>query len=306
VPNSELTRTLTGGLAVLIECGSARLPDILRLIRRDYINFQASTWERLRVSYLKLTPYPKTRSSLVKGISMNSQQKVAIVTGASQGLGAGILQGYRDNGYIVVANSRKIRSSSDEGVIAVPGDISDRDVAQELVETAVQRFGRVDTLINNAGIFIGKPFTEYTTDDFDSMLRVNLGGFFHITQLAIEQMLKQERGHIVQITTTLVEQPISDIPAGLASITKGGLAAVTRGLAIEYAKRGIRVNAVAPGIIKTPMHPAETHEFKGKLHPMGRMGEISDIVKAVMYLESADFVTGETMNVDGGQHAGRW
>ncbi|HTK00418.1 MAG TPA: SDR family oxidoreductase [Bordetella sp.] len=237
---------------------------------------------------------------------MNTTQKVAIITGASQGIGAGIVQAYRDQGYAVIANSRNIKAGSDDGVIAVPGNIGDRAVAQQVVATAIERFGRVDTLINNAGIFISKPFTEYTVDDFNNVLDVNLGGFFHITQLALAQMLKRNQGHIVQITTTMVEQPLANVPAGLASLTKGGLAAITRGLAIEYATQGIRVNAVAPGIIKTPMHAPETHDFLGKLHPVGRMGEIQDIVDAVLYLERAGFVTGETINVDGGQHAGRW
>ncbi|WP_188381594.1 SDR family NAD(P)-dependent oxidoreductase [Oxalicibacterium faecigallinarum] len=237
---------------------------------------------------------------------MSSEQKVAIVTGASQGLGAGIAQAYRDNGFIVIANSRNIKQTADEGLIAVPGDISDRNVAKKLVETAVSRFGRVDTLINNAGIFIGKPFTDYTVEDLNNMLSTNVAGFFHITQHAVEQMLKQQNGHIVQITTTLVRQALTTIPAGLALITKGGLDAVTRGLAIEYATKGIRVNAIAPGIIKTPMHAPENYEFLGGLHPMGRMGEVQDVVDAAMYLEQAKFVTGETLNVDGGQHAGRW
>ncbi len=237
---------------------------------------------------------------------MSNEQKVAIVTGASQGIGAGIVKGYRDNGYLVVANSRNIEPSSDEGIITVPGNIGDRKVAENIVGTAIERFGRIDTLINNAGIFIGKPFTEYTADDLRNVLDVNVAGFFHITQLALAEMLRQQRGHIVQITTALVDQPIAGAPSGLAGLTKGGLDAVTRGLAIEYAKSGIRVNAVAPGIIKTPMHPAETHDFLNGLHPIGRMGEVQEIVDAVLYLERAGFVTGETINVDGGQHAGRW
>ena len=237
---------------------------------------------------------------------MSNEQKVAIVTGASQGIGAGIVKGYRDNGYLVVANSRNIEPSSDEGIITVPGNIGDRKVAENIVGTAIERFGRIDTLINNAGIFIGKPFTEYTADDLRNVLDVNVAGFFHITQLALAEMLRQQRGHIVQITTALVDQPIAGAPSGLAGLTKGGLDAVTRGLAIEYAKSGIRVNAVAPGIIKTPMHPTETHDFLNGLHPIGRMGEVQEIVDAVLYLERAGFVTGETINVDGGQHAGRW
>ncbi len=186
----------------------------------------------------------------------------------------------------------------------MPGDIGDRDVAQRVVHEAVERFGRVDSLINNAGVFIGKPFVDYSADDLQKVLHVNIAGFFHMTQIALRQMLEQGRGHVVQITTTLVDQANSAIPSGLAALTKGGLDAATRGLAIEYAGRGIRVNAVAPGIIKTPMHAPETHEFLDRMHPVGRMGEVGDIVDAVLYLERATFVTGEVIHVDGGQHAG--
>jgi NAD(P)-dependent dehydrogenase (short-subunit alcohol dehydrogenase family) len=236
---------------------------------------------------------------------MSKIEKVAVVTGGSQGIGAGIVRAYRHLGYAVVANSRDIKQGSDGDVIAVAGPIGDRGVATRVVDTAIERFGRIDTLINNAGIFISKPFTDYTANDFRDVLDVNLAGFFHVTQLALPHMLKQRQGHIVQITTALVGQPSSTVPAGLASLTKGGLDAVTRGLAMEYAKQGVRVNAVAPGIIKTPMHKPETHEFLSNLHPMGHMGEIADIVDAVLYLERAGFVTGETLHVDGGQHAGR-
>jgi NAD(P)-dependent dehydrogenase (short-subunit alcohol dehydrogenase family) len=238
---------------------------------------------------------------------MNTDRKVAIVTGASQGIGAGVVEAYRGLGYAVVANSRTIeRGGEDPNVIAVAGDIGDRAVAEEVVRTATEHFGRIDTLINNAGIFIGKPFTEYTVEDFERALHVNVAGFFHVTQLVVRQMLEQRSGHIVQITTALVDQPIAGAPSGLAGLTKGGLAAVTRGLAIEYADRGLRVNAVAPGIIRTPMHAPKTLGALTKLHPMGRLGEVEDIVKAILYLEQAPFVTGETLNVDGGQHAGRW
>jgi NAD(P)-dependent dehydrogenase (short-subunit alcohol dehydrogenase family) len=236
---------------------------------------------------------------------MSKIEKVAIITGASRGIGAGIVQAYRKFGYAVIANSRDIEQGNDRDVVAVAGPIGDREVATRVVDTAIERFGRIDTLINNAGIFVSKPFTEYTVNDFRDVLDVNLAGFFHVTQLALPHMLKQRHGHIVQITTALVDQPSSAVPAGLASLTKGGLDAVTRGLAIEYAKQGVRVNAVAPGIIKTPMHKPETHEFLGNLHPMGHMGEIGDIVDAVLYLEGAGFITGETLHVDGGQHAGR-
>lgn len=234
------------------------------------------------------------------------QDKVAIVTGASQGIGAGLVRGFREIGYRVVATSRGIQADTgDDGVVAVAGDIGDRGVAERVVATALERFGRIDTLVNNAGIFIGKPFTDYTVQDFHDVLNVNVAGFFHITQLAIAQMLRQASGHVVQITTALVEQPMSEVPSALATLSKGGLDAVTRGLAIEYAGRGIRVNAVAPGLIRTPMHASAPHAVLDALHPIGRMGEVRDIVEAVIYLERAGFVTGESLYVDGGQHAGR-
>jgi NAD(P)-dependent dehydrogenase (short-subunit alcohol dehydrogenase family) len=237
---------------------------------------------------------------------MSQAQKVAIVTGASQGIGAGIVKGYRNAGYSVVANSRSIQRSDDPGVIAVAGDIGDRAVARAVVTTAIERFGRIDSLVNNAGVFIGKPFAEFTEDEYRNVLHVNLDGFFHVTQLTIPHMLTRKSGHIVQITTAMVQLPIAVAGATLATLTKGGLDAVTRALAIEYAKDGIRVNAVAPGIIKTPMHAPATHEFLSGLHPVGRMGEVHEIVDAILYLEKSGFVTGETLNVDGGQHAGRW
>lgn len=234
-----------------------------------------------------------------------SQEKVAIVTGASQGIGAGLVEGFRKIGYRVVATSRSIRDAPDGGVATVAGDIGDRATAQRVVSTALDRFGRIDTLVNNAGIFIGKPFTEYTPDDFQAVLNVNVAGFFHVTQLAIAQMLRQGGGHVVQVTTSLVGQPLSAVPSALATLSKGGLDAVTRGLATEYAGRGVRVNAVAPGLIKTPMHAGAPQDALGGLHPLGRMGEVREIVDAVLYLERAGFVTGETLHVDGGQHAGR-
>jgi NAD(P)-dependent dehydrogenase (short-subunit alcohol dehydrogenase family) len=237
---------------------------------------------------------------------MNTDRKVAVVTGASQGIGAGIVQAYRGLGYALVANSRAIEGGQDPDFVAVAGDIGERAVAEQVVQTAMNCFGRIDTLINNAGIFIGKPFTDYTVEDLERALHVNVAGFFHVTQLVVPRMLAQGSGHIVQITTTLVDQPIAGAPAGLASLTKGGLAAVTRGLAIEYADRGLRVNAVAPGIIRTPMHAPGTLDALAKLHPMGRLGEVEDVVKAILYLEQAPFTTGEILNVDGGQHAGRW
>ncbi|GHB39152.1 oxidoreductase [Streptomyces viridiviolaceus] len=236
---------------------------------------------------------------------MSNDQKVAIVTGASQGIGAELVKGYREKGFRVVGTSRSIKPSEDPDLVTVAGDIADPTTAARVVAEALERFGRVDTLVNNAGVFIAKPFTEYTAEDFATMLGVNLHGFFHVSQAAAEAMAKQGSGHIVTITTTLVDHPMAEVPSVLASLTKGGLNAATRSLAIEYASKGVRVNAVSPGIIKTPLHPAEAHETLAGLHPVGRMGETSDIVDAVLYLESAGFVTGEILHVDGGQSAGR-
>ncbi|MFF8918896.1 SDR family NAD(P)-dependent oxidoreductase [Streptomyces sp. NPDC015032] len=235
----------------------------------------------------------------------NPGQKVAVITGASQGIGAGLVAAYRKLGYAVVATSRSIPESRDPEVVAVQGDIADRATAERVIAAGVERFGRVDTLVNNAGIFVAKPFTEYTEDDYDAVLGVNVGGFFQITQLAVERMLEQGGGHIVQITSSLGDQPDSKVTSVLASLTKGGLQSATKALAIEYATRGIRSNAVALGTIKTPMHPEEYHETLAALHPVGRMGEVSDIADAVVYLENAPFVTGVILPVDGGQTAGR-
>ena len=231
-------------------------------------------------------------------------QKVAIVTGASQGIGAELVKAYRAQGYRVVATARSIRQGDDPDILAVPGDIANADTARRVVGQAIEAFGRIDALVNNAGIFIAKPFTSYTAEDFVTKTGVNLAGFFQITQLAVAQMEKQGGGHVVSITTSLVDHAIDGVPSVLASLTKGGINAATKSLAIEYARRGIRVNAVSPGIIKSPMHAPETHEALGKLHPMGHMGEMSDIVNAVQFLESAPFVTGEILHVDGGQSAG--
>jgi NAD(P)-dependent dehydrogenase (short-subunit alcohol dehydrogenase family) len=235
---------------------------------------------------------------------MSTEQKVAVITGASQGIGAALVKAYRDRNYQVVAVSRSIEPSNDDAVIAVPGDIGDRKTAERAIVEGMTRFGRIDTLINNAGIFTAKPFTEYTEADYAATLATNVTGFFHMTQLAIAEMEKQGSGHVVQISTSLVDHAIAGVPSVLASLTKGGLNAATKSLAIEYAKRGIRVNAVALGIIKSPMHPVETHAQLDALHPIGHMGEISDVVDAILYLESANFVTGEILHVDGGQSAG--
>jgi NAD(P)-dependent dehydrogenase (short-subunit alcohol dehydrogenase family) len=231
-------------------------------------------------------------------------QKVAVITGASQGIGAGLVDAFRKLDYGVVATSRSITPSADADVVTVQGDIAEAATAERVVAEALSRFGRIDTLVNNAGVFVAKPFTDYTDDEFATLIGVNLAGFFHITQRALRPMLDQGSGHIVNITTSFVDHPNSNVPSVLASLTKGGLAAATMSLAIEYATRGVRVNAVSPGVIKTPMHPAETHETLAGLHPVGRMGETGDIVDGVVYLESAPFVTGEILHIDGGQSAG--
>jgi NAD(P)-dependent dehydrogenase (short-subunit alcohol dehydrogenase family) len=204
----------------------------------------------------------------------------------------------------VIANSRSIKPSNDPDVIAVAGDIADRSVAERIVKEAMSRFGRIDTLVNNAGIFTMKPFTDFTAQDYADNLSVNITGFFHITQLAVAEMEKQQSGHIVTISTALVDHAVDGVPSVLASLTKGALNAATKSLAIEYAKRGIRANVVAPGVIKTPMHAPEYHDFLAGLHPVNRMGDISDITNAVLYLDGAGFVTGEILHVDGGQSAG--
>jgi NAD(P)-dependent dehydrogenase (short-subunit alcohol dehydrogenase family) len=231
-------------------------------------------------------------------------EKVAIITGASQGIGAGLVDAYRRTGYAVVGTSRAIRPSDDPGFLTVQGDIAQVDTAQRVVDVATERFGRIDSVVNNAGLFIGKPFDMYTPDDLAAVTAVNLAGFFHITQRAIRIMLGQANGHIVNISTSLVDHANSHAIAALASLTKGGLAAVTRSLAIEYASRGVRVNAVSLGVIKTPMHDPESYEAIAALHPIGRAGEISDVVDGILYLERATFVTGETLHIDGGQAAG--
>jgi NAD(P)-dependent dehydrogenase (short-subunit alcohol dehydrogenase family) len=235
---------------------------------------------------------------------MSTSQKVVVVTGASQGIGAEVVKAFRKLDYRIVATARSIKPSDDANILNVVGDITDPETARRVISEGVARFGRIDTLVNNAGVFVAKPFTSYTAEDYAAVTAVNLAGFFYITQLAIAEMEKNSSGHVVSITTTLAEHAIDGVPSVLASLTKGGLNAATKSLAIEYAKRGIRANAVAPGIIKSPMHPAETHAALGTLHPMGHMGEMSDIVNAILYLDSAPFVTGEILHVDGGQSAG--
>jgi NAD(P)-dependent dehydrogenase (short-subunit alcohol dehydrogenase family) len=231
-------------------------------------------------------------------------QRVAVVTGASQGIGAGLVAGYRAQGWSVVANSLKIKASDDPAVLTVAGDVSQPATADRIVTAALERFGRIDTLVNNAGVFIGKPFTDYTIDDYQLAVSVNLTGYFLVTQRTIPAMLKGGGGHVVNISTTMVEHANSSSPALLASLTKGGLVAATRSLAIEYASRGIRANAVSLGVIETPLNPPEAFAALAKLHPMGRVGQVSDVVAGILYLESAPFVTGEILHIDGGQSAG--
>jgi NAD(P)-dependent dehydrogenase (short-subunit alcohol dehydrogenase family) len=235
---------------------------------------------------------------------MSNSQRVAVITGASQGIGESLVMAYRKLGFAVVANSRTIGESGDPMVVTVAGDIAQPGVGQRIVDAAMERFGRVDTVINNAGIFIAKPFTDYTDEDFDAVTGVNLRGFFEVSRAAVAAMLRDGGGHIVNISTSLVDHANSQVPSALASLTKGGLNAVTKELAIEYAGGGIRANAVALGVIRTPMHDPGSYKTLAKLHPVGRLGEIDDVVDAVLYLENAPFVTGEILHVDGGQSAG--
>jgi NAD(P)-dependent dehydrogenase (short-subunit alcohol dehydrogenase family) len=233
-----------------------------------------------------------------------ANDKVAVITGASHGIGAALVAAYGEAGYRVVANSRSIGASTNPSIINVPGDIGEAETADRIMSEGVDKFGRLDTLVNDAGIFVSKPFTQYTQADYDSMLATNIAGFFHLTQRAVRMMERQGRGHIVNVTTTAAEQPISGYPALLASLTKGALNAATKALAIEYGPRGIRVNAVSLGIIKT-QNP-DSYAGLESLDPLRRLGEIDDVVSAVMYLEHAAFVTGEISHVDGGQSAGHW
>jgi NAD(P)-dependent dehydrogenase (short-subunit alcohol dehydrogenase family) len=241
---------------------------------------------------------------------MANTRKTAIVTGASQGMGAGIVEAFLNQGYSVVANSRNMtkshRFAATANLALVDGDIGDRSTASRVVDTAVSKFGRIDVLVNNAGVFIPKPFIEYTTEDFETLVSTTLAGFLYVSQLSVKQMLQQKSGSIVNISTTLVDQPIAGVGAAVQIMLKGALNAVTRALAIEYAKDGIRVNTIAPGVINTPMHKPETHEFLKGLHPVARLGEIKEVVDAVLFLTDATFTSGEVLHVDGGAHAGKW
>ena len=235
-----------------------------------------------------------------------SQQdrKVAIITGGSQGIGTGLVAAYRRRDWAVVATSRTIRPGRDPAVLTVDGDVSEPATTDRIISGALERFGRIDTLINNAGAFIAKPFTDYTADDYAAAVGVNLNGFCRLTQRAIAEMLRRGSGHVVSVSATVADYANSAEPAVLPALTKGGLASATRSLAIEYASRGIRVNAVSPGIIQTPENAPETYDALAGLHPLGRVGQVSDIVGGILFLESSPFITGEILHIDGGQVAG--
>ena len=237
-----------------------------------------------------------------------SSTRTAIVTGASQGIGAALVEALLNAGYNVVATSRNVNESlaASSNLVLVAGDIGKKDTAVKAVTAAMENFGSVDLLVTNAGIFSTKPFTEFTTDDFNALVSTNLLGFLYITQLAVERMRKQKAGAVVSITAALADQPIAGVNASVPMITKGGLNAVIKSLAIEYAKEGIRFNAVAPGIVDTPMHKSDPKESLRTLQPMGQIARVNDVTDAVLYLAHAGQVTGEVLHVDGGSHAGRW
>jgi NAD(P)-dependent dehydrogenase (short-subunit alcohol dehydrogenase family) len=235
---------------------------------------------------------------------VSTPHKVAIITGGSQGIGAALVDAFRREGYAVVATARSMEPPSDPGVIPVSGDIADPATARHIVEQARKHFGRVDCLVNNAGMYIGKPFTDYTLDDYAAIAAVNLAGFFHVTQQVIPLMIDQGGGHVVNISTSLVDQPDRTRPAALPALTKGGLAAVTRSLAIEYAAHQVRFNAVSLGVIETAVNDPRSYDGLAELHPLGRVGNVGDVVDGILYLERATFVTGEILHIDGGQSAG--
>ncbi len=231
--------------------------------------------------------------------------KVAIITGSSQGIGAGLVAEYRQRGWAVVATSRTIKPSGDPSVLSIDGDISEPSTADRIISGALERFGHIDTLVNNAGIYISKPFTEYTANDYETVVGVNLTGFFMLTQRVIVELLKGGGGHIVNISSTLADYANSSVPSVLTSLTKGGLVSATKSLAIEYASRGIRVNAVSLGVIQTPVHPPESYAGLGaQLPPVGHVGQVRDVVDGILFLESSMFITGEILHIDGGQIAG--
>jgi NAD(P)-dependent dehydrogenase (short-subunit alcohol dehydrogenase family) len=235
-------------------------------------------------------------------------RKTAIITGASRGIGAGLVGAFLKQGYNVVATSRNVSQqlTASTALVLIDGDIGKPETAARVVEAAIKNFGRIDVLVTNAGIFFTKPFTDFSTEDLNDLVSTNLLGFLYIAQLTVTQMLKQKSGNVVSITAALADQPIVGVNASVPMITKGGLNTVIRSLAIEYAKQGIRFNAVAPGVVDTPMHKADPKDFLKKLQPMGGIADVQDVVDAVLYLAHASQVTGEILHVDGGTHAGRW
>jgi NAD(P)-dependent dehydrogenase (short-subunit alcohol dehydrogenase family) len=238
-------------------------------------------------------------------VMSEADRRVAIITGGSQGIGAGLVAAYRKQGWAVVASARTIMPAEEPDLLTVRGDIAEPVTADRIVEAALDRFGRIDTLVNNAGVFLSKPFTQYTAEDYARLVGVNLTGFFWLTQRVIADMVRRYGGHVLNISASLAEVANADAPAALAALTKGGLAAATRSLAVEYASRGVRVNAVSPGIIQTPVYPAESYErLGGQLPPLGRVGQVSDVVNGILFLESSSYITGEILHIDGGQTAG--
>ncbi len=237
-----------------------------------------------------------------------SDKQTAIVTGAGQGIGAGLVEAFMKEGYNVVATSLNVSQSltASPSLVLVGGDIGKQETAAKVVEAAIKHFGTIDVLVNNAGIFYVRPFTDFTTEDFNALVSTNLLGFLYITQLTVKQMLKQKSGNVVCITAALADQPIAGVNASVSMITKGGLNSVIRSLAIEYAKEGIRFNAVAPGVVDTPLHKDDPKDSLKTLQPMGKIADVKDVVDAVLYLAQAGQVTGEVLHVDGGAHAGRW
>jgi NAD(P)-dependent dehydrogenase (short-subunit alcohol dehydrogenase family) len=257
-----------------------------------------------------LTTIQSHSSAIHTKDASSKNSKVAIVTGASSGIGLEVAERLLATGYRVVANSRHLTSamtlSETSNLKLVDGDISLQETAQRVVATAIQHFGSIDLLVNNAGIFIPKPFTEYTAEDFRMATATNLSGFFYVSQLAVSQMRLQKSGHVVNVTTSLVSQPVAGLPASLANLTKGGLESVTRALAMEFADGGIRFNTIAPGVVNTPMHPVGAHEFLKQLSPLKRLAEVGEVADLLLYLESASFLNGEVVHLDGGAHAGKW
>ena len=236
------------------------------------------------------------------------EKKTAIVTGASHGIGAGLVEAFLKEGYNVVATSLNVTQSltATPSLVLVDGDIGKQETAAKAVEAAINHFGTIDVLVNNAGIYRSKPFTDFTTEDFNALVSTNLLGFLYITQLSVKQMLKQKSGNVVSISAALADQPIAGVNASVSMMTKGGLNTMTRSLAIEYAKEGIRFNAVAPGVVDTPLHKDDPEDLLKTLNPMGKISNVKDVVDAVLYLARAGQVTGEVLHVDGGAHAGRW